>query len=262
MIDHDVTPPEAPPRLIFGVAEGSRALSELAWFALVRRWLARGRDGARHPVLVLPGLGAGDASTKPLRSLLAAVGYDVHGWGLGCNVGPTGRIIEGLDALLGTIRDRSGEPVRVIGQSLGGFLARELARRHPDGVDRIITLGSPVRITSPRQSRAHGLYDRYASRHLPEYVFERWTKAPQPAVPATSVYSRSDGVVRWEACRYPDGPLTENIEVHASHCGMGAHPAAVYAVLDRLAAPTDPWQKFTPPVRLRHYFPARVDRTA
>lgn len=145
--------------------------------------------------------------------------------------------------------------MRVIGQSLGGILGRELARRNPGGVGRLVTLGSPMSLTVRRQSRARGLYERYGRLHVPEYAFDMLTKSLQVTVPTTSIYSHSDGIVRWEACRLPWGPLTENIEVYASHCGTGVHPAAVYAVLDRLAAPLDPWERFAPPAHLRRYFP-------
>ena len=178
-----------------------RAASEYGWFLASRWWLAQGRSGADRPVLVVPGLDAADRSTKPLRSLLSSAGDHPYGWGLGRNVGPTERIITGLDELLLQIRDRHQAPVSVIGQSLGGLLGRELARRHPGAVDRLITLGSPVTITSLRQSRAGKAYLRHAGQHLPQFAFERWTKAPQPPIPSTSIYSRSDGIARWETCR-------------------------------------------------------------
>jgi pimeloyl-ACP methyl ester carboxylesterase len=248
--------PLAPPHPVFGLAEGSRALSELGWLVLARRWLARARNGHGRPVLVLPGQLADDWTTAPLRRLLSSVGYQTYGWRLGLNIGPTPRIIGGLDRLIGELGDRHRGPVSVIGQSLGGFLGAELERRHPGAVDRLITLGSPVAITSPCQSRGYRYYERFASQHLPEYAFDLWTKAAPLSIPLTSIYSRSDGVVRWQACLYPDGPLTENIAVCSSHFGMGFHPAAIYAVLDRLAAPTDNWHKFAAPKHLGAYFPA------
>ena len=179
--------------------------------------------------------------------MLGAVGHHPYGWGLGRNIGPTERIVSGLDELVLQIRDRHDAPVSVIGQSLGGLLGRELARRHPGAIDRLITLGSQMTTTSLRQTRASKAYLRHADEHLPQFGFDQWTKAPQPAIPSTSIYSRSDGIVRWESCRYPEGPLTENIEVYSSHLGLGVQPAAVYAVLDRLEAPVDDWAKFVPP---------------
>ena len=248
--------PVAPPHPVFGLTEGSRALSELGWFVLARRWLARGRTGQGRPVLVLPGQLADDWTTAPLRRLLSSVGYQTYGWRLGPNIGPTPKIIGGLDRLIGELGDRHGGPVSVIGQSLGCFLGAELERRHPGALDRLITLGSPLAITSPRQSRGYPYYAWFEREHLPEYAFDVWRKAAPLSIPSTSIYSKSDGVVRWQACLYPEGPLTENIAVHSSHFGMGFHPAAIYAVLDRLAAPADNWRKFAAPTHLRAYFPA------
>jgi len=255
---------EMPPPLIFGLSEAARALSEYGWFLSSRWWLARGRDGAGRVVLVLPGLDATDWSTKPLRNLLSSVGYRAYGWGLGRNVGPTERIFTGLDELLLQIQDRHGTPVSVVGQSLGGLLGRELARRHPGAVDRLITLASTVAITSLRQSRAARAYARHADKHLPDFAFERWTTAPQPPIPATSIYSRTDGIVHREACQYPEGPLTENIEVCGSHFGLAVHPAALYALLDRLQVTVDNggWAKFAPPAALRGYFPSSAPAAA
>ena len=255
---------EMPPPLIFGLSEGARALSEYGWFLTSRWWLTRGRDGAGRTVLVLPGLEAADWSTKPLRNLLSSVGYRAYGWGLGPNVGPTERILTGLDELLVQIRDRHHTPVSVVGQSLGGLLGRELALRHPGAVDRLITLGTTVAITSLRQSRAARAYARHVNEHLPDFAFERWTAAPQPPIPATSIYSRTDGIVHWEACKYPGEPLTENIEVCGSHFGLAVHPAALYAVLDRLEVTVDDgrWAKFAPPAALRGYFLGSAPATA
>ncbi len=256
VVSRSVPVPQEPPQLLFGLTEGPRALSEYAWFLAVREWLRRqGGDGEGRPVLLLPGLMADDWSTAPLRRILASSGYEPYAWGLGRNIGPTPKAIAGMDRLLLEIREAHGRPVSLIGQSLGGIFARELARRHPGVVERIITLGSPIGISDSRQSRAHQTYVRHVDQHLPEFAFDTWITAPPPAVPSTSVYSRFDGVVRWEACLHPEDDLSENIEVAASHLGLAVHPAAVYAVLDRLAAPLDPWARFERPAFLRHYFP-------
>lgn len=245
------------PSLLWGLTEGSRSLSEFGWFLGSRSWLARSHVGDGRPVMVLPGLMASDSSTAPLRALLRSVGYRTYAWGLGVDVGPTERIIDGLDSRLAYIRDRNdGRQVSVIGQSLGGLLGRELARRNPGAIDRIISLGSPVNLTDRSQSRAGRTYEFFADRHLPEYAFERWVAVEQPAIPSTSIYSRMDGVVAASACRYPDGPLTENIRIHGSHLGMAVAPPAVYATLDRLAAPLDGWRKFVAPLHLSGFYPS------
>ncbi|TNM36487.1 alpha/beta hydrolase [Nocardioides albidus] len=251
-----------PPALVFGLTEPSRALAELGWFMGARAWLATQFSGDGRPVLVIPGLSAGDWSTRPLRGLLRQVGYTPYEWGLGTNIGPTPQAIAGLDALITTIRERHDQPVSVIGQSLGGYLGAELARRNPGAVDRLITLGSPMTMTDLRQSRAGAEYAKHYGRHLSGYDFETWRRAPRPEIPSTSVFSRSDGIVHWSACRYPEDAstsnLTENVEVLSSHIGMAVHPAAVYAALDRLAAPLEDWQRFTPPAWLAGYFPSAL----
>jgi pimeloyl-ACP methyl ester carboxylesterase len=245
----------APPPLVLGLVEGARVVSEVGWFLSVRHWLAKGRDGAGRPVLVIPGLRASDWSTRSLRSLLRSVNYDAHGWGLGINIGPTQAIVSGLDELLLSIRDRHDAPVSVVGQSLGGFMGAELARRNPGAVDRLITLGGPMAIVDLRQSRAGAEYNKHRHKHLSEFEFETWRQAPHPKIPSTSIYSRSDGIVHWRACHYPESELTENIEVYGSHVGMAFSPPAVYAVLDRLAVPVGEWRKFQAPRLLRGYFP-------
>ncbi|MCW2855537.1 MAG: hypothetical protein JWR52_1152 [Marmoricola sp.] len=246
---------EIPPKLAYGLVEGPRALSELGLFYALRPWLASHSVEEGRPVLVIPGLKAADYTTYPLRRLLSRVGHTPYRWGLGTNIGPTSKAIEGLDALSEMICHEHDAPISIIGQSLGGYLGAELARRHPDRIDRLITLAGPMAIRSLKQSRAEATYAKLRRLHLPEYEFVLWRTATRPEIPSTSIFSRSDGIVHWRACMYPDGALVENVEVRSSHLGMGVNPAAVYAVLDRLATSTENWSKFVPPENLRSYFP-------
>lgn len=246
-----------PPPAVLALLEAPRALAEYASFVAITRLLSAGRAGQGRPVLVLPGLLADDRSTRPLRRLLNRAGYAAYGWRMGTNIGPTRRIITGMDALLSEITDLHAQPATVIGWSLGGMLGYDLVSRHPGAVDRLITLGSPLYSTDPSQSRGSLFYDEYAAAHLPEYSRDSWRPPAALSMPATSIFSKTDGVVRWHTCLHPPGPLTENIEVYSSHCGLGCHPAAGYAILDRLAAPTDPWPKFVPPAWLAIHFPAQ-----
>jgi pimeloyl-ACP methyl ester carboxylesterase len=250
-----------PPPAVLALLEAPRALAEYTSLAVISRLLSAGRAGHGRPVLVLPGLLADDRSTRPLRRLLNRAGYAAYGWRLGTNIGPTRRIITGIDAALGEIKELHGKPASVIGWSLGGMLGYDLVSRHPGAVDRLITLGSPMYATDPRQSRGSLFYDGFAAAHLPQYSRDSWRRPGVISVPATSIFSKTDGVVRWHTCLHPPGPLTENIEVYGSHCGLGFHPAAGYAILDRLAAPTDPWRKFVPPAWLAIHFPAQPGRT-
>jgi pimeloyl-ACP methyl ester carboxylesterase len=257
----------APPPAVLALLEAPRALAEYASFTAMARLLAvcqrgpTGPKGAGRPVLVMPGLMAGDGSTRALRRMLRRAGYAPYGWGLGTNIGPTRKIIGGMDARLAQITDRHGEPASIIGWSLGGMLGYDLAARHRGAVDRLITLGSPLYLADPRQSRGSRVYDGYAAAHLADYARGSWKAPAALSVPATSIFSRTDGIVRWQTCLHPPGPLAENIEVYGSHCGLGAHPAAGYAILDRLAAPTHPWRRFDPPAWLAIHFPAQRSQT-
>jgi pimeloyl-ACP methyl ester carboxylesterase len=224
-------------------ARSAAEFGSLAWAWPALSGAPRG-DG--HPVLVVPGLVTGDATTFVLRTFLGRLGYRTYGWGLGRNIGPTAKAVHGLRARLDCIYARHAQPVSVIGWSLGGIYARQLARRSPDAVRQVITLGSPIRLERHRQSNARHLFRHYADRHI-----ERWTLpledgcGPLP-VPATSVYSRLDGVVAWRACLDQPSPRAENVEVRASHLGFGHHPAVLWLVADRLAQPPDAWTPFRP----------------
>lgn len=223
--------PMSPPRTLFAGEE--RALGELAAFGAALPWFSLLPRGDGHPVLVVPGYGGADHSTAPLRGVLAGLGYDVAGWGLGRNEGGDRATLLALrDRLLE--RSRGGtSPVSVVGWSLGGVFARQLARRDPEVVRQVITLGSPFR----RVEAAHG------GRGL--------------AVPCTAVYSRSDPIVPWQEASGGDGPRSESVEVRGSHLGLGHNPAVVVLVADRLAQRRGTWRPFRPPVGTGHLFPAR-----
>jgi pimeloyl-ACP methyl ester carboxylesterase len=236
-----------------------RAWPELAlYFASWPLLLAQPR-GDGHTVLVLPPFGATDASTSPMRAALRALGYSTHGWKLGQNLGPTSAILEGVPARLRELADRSGRPVSVIGWSAGGILGREAARRDPDSVRQVITLGSPFRLLIDHRYRTHAaLFYRIAERwHAPPTETMQRSEYNDPLlhVPATAIFSRTDGVASWKWCLEDDGPGAENIEVYGSHCGLGHNPAVLVAIADRLAQPEGEWRPFTPPRALRHLFP-------
>ncbi|TNM36500.1 alpha/beta hydrolase [Nocardioides albidus] len=228
--------------------EAVRANVEAHLFAAALPALAAGPQGDGHHVLVLPGLLADDQSTRPLRRLLQARGFQAHAWRLGLNIGPTRRIHEGMVDRLRDLHDRDGAPVSIIGWSLGGLLARELARLAPEHVRSVITLGSPLRLSvdsSVNASHASKAFHLFRPWHVPLFDGPRSEEERTPlTMPATSVYSRLDGVVPWAACLDLEGPLRENVQVSASHLGMGTHPEVARIVLDRLAQPVGAWQPY------------------
>jgi pimeloyl-ACP methyl ester carboxylesterase len=223
--------PIAPPSALLLPLEG-RAWLELA--ALVPAWpfLNRAPRGDGHPVLVLPGWLATDHSTRPLRWFLRARGYHTHGWRLGRNLGPSRATIDGLVARFRELRERHARPLSVIGWSLGGIYARELARRFAPEVRRVITLATPFRdVDATAVARLFGRPPEARHEEL-----RRRLRTPPP-VPCTSFYSRSDGVVAWRSCLDDADSHGENVEVRSSHCGMGHHPSVLLAIADRLARP-------------------------
>jgi pimeloyl-ACP methyl ester carboxylesterase len=211
--------------------------------------------GDGHPVLVLPGLLAGDGSTVALRRVLRRLGYRVHGWRLGRNIGPTAQAVAGMKERLEDLQSRYRAPISVIGWSLGGIYARAMARRSPSSVRQVITLGTPFRLTHRNQTRASAAFNRFSHLHVERTSAPVDLETEPLPVPATSIYSRYDGVVAWQACLDLQSPRAENIAVIGSHFGYGHNPAVIWAVADRLAQPRGEWAPFRPPAVLRPLFP-------
>ncbi len=244
------------PNAIYTALEARAAIEYPLW-TVMRPLLENLRSGDGHPVLVLPGFTAADRSTVPLRSLLRRLGYRTYGWKLGANLGPTPRIVNGLERRFDEIVEReSGRQVSLVGWSLGGIFAREIARNHPELVRQVITLGSPIRMVPGDKSAASGMWDSLQDLHDPAAVeiMSEPNRPPLP-VPTTSVYTRTDGIVHWRTCLEAKGPTSENVEVFGSHCGLGFNPAAALVVADRLAQPLGEWRRFRSPLWVRSAFP-------
>jgi pimeloyl-ACP methyl ester carboxylesterase len=238
------------------LTEPLRGLVDLPALLAAAPGLLAAPRGDGHGVLIFPGLLAGDPSTGPLRAFLRRLGYDVRGWDLGRNHGPTEAVLAGLPRALLRHAERTGGPVSLIGWSLGGMYAREMARRHPRQVRQVITLGSPYALTRPGQSHAHGPYQRLSFLHAPGSKLPSSEQRSRPiSVPSTSVYSRLDGIVAWQACVEPETALHQNVEVRCSHVGFGVDPATLWLIADRLALPAGLQVPFRPPLPLRHLYP-------
>jgi pimeloyl-ACP methyl ester carboxylesterase len=251
----DRRPPGKPATRLL-LTEPLRGLVDLGALTLAAPGLLAAPRGDGHGVLVFPGLLASDSSTLPLRTFLRWLGYDVRGWDLGRNHGPTEAILAGLPRAIIDHAERSGRPVSLIGWSMGGIYAREMARRHPRQVRQVITLGSPYAMRDSRQSHAHGPYQRLRSMHAPEARMPGPELRSRPiTVPSTSVYSRWDGVVAWQACIEPETPVHQNVEVRCSHLGFGVDPATLWLIADRLAVPAGQVVPFRPPLTLRPLYP-------
>ena len=221
-----------------------RAINEFGAFLGALPLLSRAPRGDGHPVLVLPGLIASDVSTRPLRTFLKSKGYAVQGWQQGRNLGLRPGVQDGMVDLLEEMNDVHGRKVSLVGWSLGGLYARQLAKMMPERVRSVITLGSPF-AGSPRSTNAWRVYEMASGRRADEEDARfGGSLSVAPPVPTTAIFSRTDGICAWEGCREQASSMSESIEVESSHCGMGHHPAAVFAVADRLAQPEGKWAPF------------------
>jgi pimeloyl-ACP methyl ester carboxylesterase len=233
-----------PPALGLLLVEGPRALFESATLLPAAPWLRRAPLGDGHPVLLLPGFTAGDGSTTVLRRYLKRQSFSAHPWLLGRNIGPRDGVRAGMLERVEELSDRYGQKISIVGWSLGGVYARELAKRLPDQVRQVVTLGSPFGDIA-RASNASRLFERLGRR---ERSTSRGAHAERlrepPGVPSTSIYTKTDGVVHWQACLEPQTDHTENIEIIGSHCGLGFNPVVLYAVADRLSQPDGNWKPF------------------
>lgn len=215
----------------------ARAGLETAQLALTHRALVRQLPrGDGHAVMVLPGFGATDTPTLPLRRILQALGYQVYGWDQGRNLGMRSALRAALSARLQNLSDRHGA-VTLIGWSLGGVFAREMARHAPGQVRRVITLGSPIS-GDPDANNLMPLFSLInrgkVSKTDPQSFARR---IPAPPVPCTALYSKTDGIVAWHCCLEAGPGNVENIQVHGSHMGLIVNRQAITVIAQRLAQP-------------------------
>jgi pimeloyl-ACP methyl ester carboxylesterase len=223
--------------------EPVRALLEFTRMQLteIAPGTARG-DG--HAVVLFPGLGADHRFMEPLARHCEQLGYEVRHWGRGRNTGPEGNPAKWLDALAQEVDEvvvPAQRELTLVGWSLGGLYAREIAKALPHRVRQVITLGTPfARIAN--STNVQWLFELLSgtSATVDEAVARRLATAPP--VPATSIYSRSDGVVAWQACVGKASAVAENIEVESSHLGLVWHPDVLRIVADRLAQPRGKWK--------------------
>ncbi|MFC1853248.1 esterase/lipase family protein [candidate division CSSED10-310 bacterium] len=221
-----------------------RALAEFGLFCLVWPALTKAPSGDGHTVLIIPGFGVGDTATVPLRYYLRGLGYDAQGWGLGLNLGTNARVRQKLVQRLEALRQSSGRKVSLIGWSLGGVFARELARKFPHHVRLVITLGAPF-TGNPQANNLLSLSQLFTGKKFTQQDRDAFEKrqAPPP-VPTTAIHSRSDGIIAWQCSLEQESLQTENIEVSSSHFGLVHNPQVAHIIADRLAQKEDDWQPF------------------
>jgi pimeloyl-ACP methyl ester carboxylesterase len=185
-------------------------------------------------VLLLPGFGAGPRSMRVLEAFLRRRGHRVRDWGLGRNTGDAKGLRASLEPVVADCVARHGEPVVLVGWSLGGYIAREFAREHARQVRRVITLGSPV-VGGPRYTATAGWYrsQGYDLDEVERAVAARYATPLQ--VPVTAVYSKRDGIVAWRACIDRWSPDVRHVEVNETHVGLGFAPRVLALVAEEIA---------------------------
>ncbi len=229
-----------------------RALLEAAATLVATPWLKRLPRGDGHPVLVFPGMAANDLTTAPLRNFLGNLGYATHAWGQGFNLGPRDGVLKQCAADARALAERYGRPISLVGWSLGGLYARETAKQMPQQTRCVVTLGTPF-AGHPRATNAWRMFELLSGRNASDPALIESLRTPPP-VPTTSIFSRTDGIVAWQCSLNEPSPLAENIEVPASHIGMGLNPFALYALADRLARPEGQWRPFEASGKRRWFF--------
>ena len=233
------------PSLALLAAEPMRALFDFFSAKLGQPDLV---DGDGHPVIVYPGLGAGAHNTTQLRSHLKNCNFAAHDWDLGVNTGPEADfdgwlapLVERVEAL----HAQGGQRVSLVGWSLGGIYAREIAKQAPHAVRQVVTLATP-------HSSLGGANHAGTILKMLGGDTSRLTPAlearlrQRPPVPTTSIYSKSDGLVSWRGCLEKPARDVENVEVEASHLGMTSHPDVLRVVANRLAQPEGAWRPYQP----------------
>lgn len=220
-----------------------RWVAELGAHYGARDWLRGLPKGDGHPVIVFPGFLTTQFSTRPLRRFLTDLDYKVFDWGFGRNLRYSPELEEQMQAMVEARVKESGQKVSLLGWSLGGVFAREIARHRPELVRNVISLGSPI--TGTRHVTLAGPIYEFLNGEINAELLERIERMRvPPQVPSSVLYSRTDGVVHWHGAQQHHGDLSENIRVPASHLGMGANPAVLYVIADRLRQKADGWKPF------------------
>ena len=240
--------------LVVGVADA--AALPTGFFALSR---VPRSDG--HAVLVLPGFLSPDQPTWPLRWYLTQLGYRVHPWGLGYNMGFSTSYHYDIEALiehrLKEVFIESGDrKISLVGWSLGGLYAKVVARRYPALIRDVITLGSPISGDTSKVSVTR-IYEWVSKMSFANPEFARKLREftqPLEGVPITALYCKRDGVVPWRNAREKPGPLVQNIEVAAAHIGMGFDAFVLYLIAHRLAkSAKGAWRPLDVPTLVRRF---------
>lgn len=223
-------PDTRPPATRLRVREIATLLPR-AWRLLVKPTPLGPRDGPK--CLVVPGFLAHDRSTLLLRQGLAAAGWRVHGWKAGVNLGAREDTLERLEHRLDKLVRRGGGPVLLVGWSLGGVFARELAHLHSAKIRAVVTLGSPFS-GDPTWNNVWRMYERVAGHLVTDPPIPR--SSGKPPVPTLALWSRCDGIVAPRAAYGLDDERDQAVELGCNHLGFVVTSAGVAEVVREIEA--------------------------
>jgi len=235
-LEHEA-PPDAPRPVRldrFGLWKEWRIAPELVRLGRAASALRRQPRGDGTPVILVPGWKAPEATMSPLRRYLAWLGWDARHWGLGRNRGRPEGDSDRLAQRVTELAQRAGRPVALVGWSLGGVVAREVARLVPGSVSQVITYGSPV-VGGPTWTVGASSWGRQACERMARRIAELDATTPI-RVPITAIFTRQDEIVSWPACIDRVSPEVRHFEVWSTHVGMGIDQAVWTVIATRLAA--------------------------
>lgn len=237
------------PSPLSALTEIPRTLIEMTALLASLPLLSMLPQGDKHAVLVLPGFMAGDESTAMLRRYIGGLGYRALPWRLGRNTGRLEIMQHSLQDRLAQVWEKYQGQVSLVGQSLGGVYARELARLFPERVRQVITLGSPFGVINGNAANpmVKRLFERQTGMSIEQMrqAIVEMDPHKTPPVPLTAIYSKGDGIVNWRVCKESvEDHQTQNVEVCGSHCGMGFNPLIYRIIADRLAQQPATWKKY------------------
>jgi dienelactone hydrolase len=232
-------------------ADLPRSALELTTALAAAPWLGTAPRGDGHPVLLIPGLLAADPALTVMHGFLRELGYATEGWSLGLNVGRWDVLAPLLDTF-DRLHERHARPVSLVGWSMGGLYAREIARRRPTAVRLLAQLGTPF--GADAKSNPNWPIYEFASGDPADSAPRQGATEPRPPVPTLSIWSRSDGHVDWRNCvERAGGPhdaeIVENVEVISSHNGLRHHPHVLWTIATRLANTPERRDRGVPPAR-------------
>jgi pimeloyl-ACP methyl ester carboxylesterase len=240
-----------PPHWSLALTEAPRVLAEIAGLSLCKPLLNKLPSGDGHGVMVIPGFMGDDPYNQSLVDFLKELGYQASGWNMGRNLGPSSFSIDALRENIEDLMRAGGGKVSLIGHSLGGIYAREIARMEPGAIRQVISLGTPFGEGRDTGSNASRLYKKLnpGDQSDLELRARQEELATAPPVPTTSIYTKGDGVVNWRtAVQGKSHHQVQNIEVLGSHCGLTVNPVVWYLLANRLSMHADRWQPFQSPL--------------